>query len=44
MSDALAAEAVPGRSVVATAMADPLTVKRKKSLLVFIAISFTGFG
>jgi hypothetical protein len=39
MFDALAAAAVLGRSAVATAMADPLTVVLKKSLLVFIGIS-----
>jgi hypothetical protein len=38
ISDACKAEVDPGRSAVATAMADPLTVTLKKSLLVFIFI------
>jgi len=40
MSDVFAADAPLARSAVATAMADPLTVTLKKSLLVFIGISF----
>jgi len=40
ISDAPEAEVDPGRSAAATAMADPLTVTLKKSLLVFIGISF----
>jgi hypothetical protein len=39
ISDAPKAEVDPGRSAVATAMADPLTVTLKKSLLVFIGVS-----
>jgi hypothetical protein len=39
MSDVLAAGAPLVRSAVATAMADPLTVTLKKSLLVFIGMS-----
>jgi len=39
MSDAPEAEDDLGRSAVATAMADPLTVTLKKSLLVFIGVS-----
>jgi hypothetical protein len=39
-SDALAAEDVLSRSAVAAAMTDPLAVKVKKSLLVFMSISF----
>jgi hypothetical protein len=39
MSDAPDAEAGPGRSAVASATADPLTVTLKKSLLVFIGVS-----
>jgi hypothetical protein len=39
MSDPFAAEAALGRSAVATAMADPLTVALKKSLLEFMGIS-----
>jgi len=44
MSDALAAEETLGRSVVATAIADPLAVTLKKSLLVFINALSIGFG
>jgi len=40
MFDAPDAEAALGRIAVATAMADPLTVTLKKSLLVLIGISF----
>jgi hypothetical protein len=38
-SDALDAKADLGRSAVATAIADPLTVTPKKSLLVLIGVS-----
>jgi hypothetical protein len=44
ITDALAADAVLGRSAVATAMADPLTVMLKKSLLVLINSSFLLVG
>jgi hypothetical protein len=40
MFDAPDAEAALGRTAVANAMADPLTVTLKKSLLVHIGISF----
>jgi hypothetical protein len=40
MFDAPDAEAALGRTAVANAMADPLTVTLKKSLLVLIGISF----
>jgi hypothetical protein len=40
LSDASEAEAALGRSAAATAMADPLTVALKNSLLVLIGISF----
>jgi hypothetical protein len=39
MSDAPDAEAAPGRKAVAAAMADPLIVTLRKSLLVLIGIS-----
>jgi hypothetical protein len=38
-SDAARAEVDPGRSAAATAMAEPLTVMLKKSLLVFNGVS-----
>jgi hypothetical protein len=40
ISDAPKAEVDSGKSADATAMADPLTVTLKKSLLVFIGVSF----
>jgi hypothetical protein len=43
MSDVLAADAPLARSAVAIAIADPLTVTLKKSLLVFIGMSFLLF-
>jgi hypothetical protein len=43
MSDAPDAKAAPGRSADATAIADPLTVALKKSLLVFIGFPLNRF-
>jgi hypothetical protein len=40
ISDAPEAKVDPGRSAAATAMADPLAAALKKSLLVFICVSF----
>jgi hypothetical protein len=44
MFDAPDAEAALGRSAVAAAMADPLTVTVKKSLLVFISIGISSLS